>query len=203
MPSDAPARAGPLVHRLDTRRLTLRQWEAKDFEPFAEYYADEETARFVGGRADRDQAWRRLASQIGHWALLGFGYWAVEEKETGRFVGGVGLWRSAGWPELELGYWLVPAMLGKGYATEAGAASRDLAFDVLRAESLVSYIDPANEPSIRVAERLGARFEKVIELLSLGPHCVYRYPRPGGSSPTPPSPRSSTRKKKARTGGGR
>ena len=162
----------------ETHRLLLRQWEARDFEPYADYYADEKTARYVGGVSDRDQAWRRMAALIGHWALRGYGYWAVEERESGRFVGGVGLWRSEGWPELELGYWLVPQMYGKGYATEAGAEARDFAFDVVGSESLVSYIDPDNEPSKRVAERLGARFEKVIELLSHGPHRVYRYPRP-------------------------
>ena len=164
--------------KLETPRLILRQWEARDFEPFARYYAREETARFVGGVADRDQAWRRMAAQIGHWALLGFGYWAVEEKETGRLAGCAGLWRSAGWPEIELGYWLVPEGQGKGYATEAAAAARDFAFDVVGADTLVSYIDPANEPSKRVAERLGARFEEIIELLTHGPHCVYRYPHP-------------------------
>lgn len=161
-----------------TQRLLLRQWKAEDFEAFAAYYASEVTARYVGGVSDRDQAWRRMASLIGHWHLLGYGYWAVEERATGAFVGCVGLWRSVGWPELELGYWLLPAMQRKGYAAEAGAEARDFAFEVLRTESLVSYIHPDNELSKRVAEKLGARFEKVIELLSHGPHCVYRYPRP-------------------------
>ena len=166
------------MHERQTQRLLLRQWEASDFEAYADYYADEKTARYVGGVSDRDQAWRRMASLIGHWVLRGYGYWAVEEKETSRFVGCVGLWRSEGWPELELGYWLDPEMHGKGYATEAGAEARDFAFEVVGTETLVSYIDPDNEPSKRVAERLGARFEEVIELLSHGPHCVYRYPRP-------------------------
>lgn len=156
----------------------LRQWEAGDFEAYARYYAREETARFVGGVADRDRAWRRLVSLIGHWTLRGYGYWAVAEKETEHFVGCAGLWRSAGWPELELGYWLVPEMQGKGYASEAAAAVRDFAFDILGTHSLVSYIDPDNEPSKRVAERLGARFEETIELLSHGLQCVYRYPTP-------------------------
>lgn len=167
------------MHELETERLILRQWKAEDFEPFAEYYADETTARFVGGVSDRDQAWRRMASVIGHWVLLGYGLWAVEEKETGAFAGCVGLWKSPGWPELELGYWLVPSAWGKGYATEAGAAARDFAFETQNAETLVSYIDPENEPSKKVAERLGARLDGVIELMSFGPHCVYRYPRPG------------------------
>lgn len=89
----------------------------------------------------------------------------------------MGLWFSEGWPELELGYWLMPNMQGKGYATEAGVKSRDYAWEVVGAKSLVSYIHPENEPSKRVAERLGARFEENIDLLSHGPHCVYRYPR--------------------------
>lgn len=170
---------------LRTARLLLRQWREEDFEPFAAVYADAEQARYIGGPSSRDGAWRRMAAQIGHWVLRGYGYWVVEELDTHRFVGCVGLWRSAGWPELELGYWIVPAMQGKGYATEAGARARDYAFATLGADTLVSYIDPGNEPSKRVAERLGARYDTTIELLDLGPHCVYRYPRPGLRGPAP------------------
>jgi RimJ/RimL family protein N-acetyltransferase len=162
---------------LETERLHLRQWRAEDFEPFAKHYADEEMARFVGGHSAREPAWRRMAMMIGHWALRGYGYWAVEEKATGRFVGCVGLWRSEGWPELELGYWLMREMQGKGYATEAALKAREYAYDALGADTLVSYIHPDNEASKRVAERLGARYEEIIELLDHGPHCVYRHPK--------------------------
>ncbi len=162
----------------ETERLLLRQWRAEDFDAYARYYANEETAKFVGGVKDRDQAWRRLASEIGHWALKGYGYWAVEEKEAGTFVGCVGLWFSEGWPELELGYWIMPNLQGKGYATEAGVKARDYAWAVVGAKSLVSYIDSENEASKRVAVRLGARFDKTIGLLSHGQHDVYRYPEP-------------------------
>jgi len=165
-----------------TERLVLRQWREQDFESFAAVYADPDLARFIGGQSDRDSAWRRMASLVGHWVLRGYGYWAVEEGDTGRFVGCVGLWRSDGWPELELGYWLVPTMYGKGYATEAGAFARDYAFTTVGADTLVSYIKPANEPSKRVAERLGAHYEATIALLGFGPHCVYRYPRPARQS---------------------
>lgn len=165
-------------NRLLTKRLLLRQWRDDDFEAFAGYYADPELARFVGGPSDRESAWRRMASLIGHWVLRGFGYWAVEERLTGRFVGGVGLWHSIEWPELELGYWLVPEVQGRGYATEAARRAHDYAFAVVGADTLVSYIHPDNEPSKRVAERLGGRYESTIELLDFGPHCVYRYPKP-------------------------
>ena len=125
-----------------------------------------------------ERAWRQLAQYVGHWVLRGYGYWAVKERETGRLAGCVGLWRSEGWPELELGYWLVPEMQGRGYAVEAGRAARDHAWSVVRPESLVSYIHPENPASMRVAERLGAKREELIELLDYGPHWVYRYPVP-------------------------
>jgi RimJ/RimL family protein N-acetyltransferase len=160
---------------LETKRLRLCKWHERHFESYAEYYDDEEMARWVGGLKSRDQAWRHMAALIGHWALRGYGYWAVEEKETRTFVGCIGLWFSEGWPELELGYWLVRDMQGKGYATEAGLRSRDYAFEVVGANTLVSYIHPDNEPSKRVAERLGARYEKTIDLVDFGPHLVYRY----------------------------
>ncbi len=162
----------------ETERLLLRQWRVEDFDAYAGYYADEATARFAGGVVDRDQAWRRPAAEIGHWALRGYGYWAAVERESQAFVGGAGLLFPDGWPELELGYWIMPNMQGRGYATEAGVKSRDYAWKVVGAKTLVSYIDPANEPSKRVAERLGARFDKTIDLRSLGPHDVYRYPKP-------------------------
>ena len=131
---------GVKLKNVETDRLLLRQWKEADFEHYAEYFADEEMAKYVGGLKNRDEAWRSMALQIGHWALKGFGYWAVEEKATNDFVGSVGLWFSEGWPELELGYWLTRNMQGKGYATEAALKSREVAVDVLGAKTLVSYI---------------------------------------------------------------
>lgn len=163
---------------LETQRLRLRHWSSTNFDKYAEIYADEQLAQYIGGKLDRARAWRHMAALVGHWTLRGYGTWAVEEKESQEFVGSIGLWFPEGWPELELGYWLVPEAHGRGYATEAGMKSRDYAFDQLGAETLVSYIDPTNEPSKKVAERLGARYENTIELLDLGPHCVYRYPMP-------------------------
>ena len=98
---------------------------------------------------------------------------APSAVQSGKFIGAIGLWYPEGWPELELGYWLVPEAYGKGYATEAGRASKEYAFDVMGAQTLVSYIEPTNKPSISVAERLGGAFDQTIELLDLGHllHC--------------------------------
>lgn len=163
------------METLETKRLRLRQWTESDYGDFARYYADEDNARYVGGQKDPDQAWRHLALQIGHWKLKGFGYWAVNDKEDNEFIGCVGLWQSPGWPELELGYWLVKEHQGKGYAAEACLRCIDFAREVLKAGSLVSYIDPRNESSIRLAKRLGAAYEGTIELASHGPHGIYRH----------------------------
>ena len=163
---------------VETERLILRPWKNEDFEDYAAYFADADLARFVGGQMDRPKAWRLMACIIGHRVLRGYGFWATEEKETGDFTGCVGLWFPEGWPEPEMGYWLMPQKWGKGYATEAGAASRDYAYQKLGFTTLVSYIDPANEASKAVARRLGAHLEKTIPLLDCGPHEVYRHPGP-------------------------
>ena len=81
----------------------------------------------------------------------------------------------SGWPELELGYWLVKEHPGKGYALEACLRCIDYARERLNASSLVSYMDPRNVPSIRLAKRLGAAYEDTIELASHGSHCVFRF----------------------------
>lgn len=160
---------------IETERLVLRHWKDKDFDQFAKFYSDENNAKYVGGQKTLDEAWRQFALLIGHWELKGFGQWAVDEKESGNFVGCVGLWQSPGWPELELGYWLLNEYQGKGYAREASVASRAFAQNSVGAESLVSYIDPSNTPSIKLAESLGAKYEGTIELLKHGPHSVYRH----------------------------
>ena len=163
---------------LETERLRMRQWREEDFDVYAGFFADEAAARFVGGAMSRERAWRNMAATVGHWVLRGYGLWAVEEKTSGAVVGSIGLWKPEAWPELEVGYWLTEAGQGKGYATEAATRARAYAYEVLGATTLVSYIHPNNEPSKRVAERMGAVLDGIIELGENGPHCVYRHPGP-------------------------
>ena len=140
---------------LETERLILRAWRQSDFEPYAEFFASE-ASRMVGGPVHRNEAWRKMATMAGHWMLRGFGMWAVEEKSTGDFCGQCGLWFPDGWPEPEVGWALVLRKQGRGYATEAARRARAYAFETLGWTRLVSCIEAANTPSIRVAERLGA-----------------------------------------------
>ena len=77
---------------LSTARLRLRGHRREDFEDCAAMWADERVTRFIGGKpSTREQCWARLLRYIGHWALMGFGYWVVEEKASGRHVGEAGL----------------------------------------------------------------------------------------------------------------
>jgi RimJ/RimL family protein N-acetyltransferase len=162
---------------LETSRLVLRGWTVDDVPAMAEYYADEPLSRFTGGPADAQATWRIVAQMAGHWSLRGFGLWAVEEKASGRLVGWNGLYEPGGWPELELGYALFRDFHGRGYATEAAERAREFAFDELRTASLVSYVHPDNEPSKRVARRLGAVAADTIELRG-HPAEVFRHPVP-------------------------
>jgi RimJ/RimL family protein N-acetyltransferase len=141
---------------LTTDRLILRPLVDDDLDAFAAIVADPEVQRFMsGGPLSRAHAWRQMAIFRGHDALRGFSQNAVVERETGRLVGRAGLWRPEGWPGLEVGWVLARDVWGRGYATEAGAAWRDWAFDVLGADDLISVIHPENTASARVAERIG------------------------------------------------
>lgn len=162
---------------LETDRLKFRQWRSSDFEPFSNFFSDANNAQFVGGQKSREESWRLMASYIGHFQLNGYSYIAVEEKASKKLVGTVGLWNSEPWPEPELGYWLLPDMQGKGFAVEAGQAVIDFAYDRLKLSTFVSYIDEANSPSIKLAERLGAFRDGGLDLLSFGYHAIYRYRR--------------------------
>jgi len=151
------AEPGPI---LETPRLILRGWHADDFEPYAALLADPATARFITrkGRPYRaPQAWAEMAFMIGHWQIRGFGMFVVEARDSGAFLGRAGPLQPEGWPGIEIGWALAPGATGRGYATEAAAATAQWAFRTLPAGHLISVIHPDNCASQRVAMRLGER----------------------------------------------
>lgn len=155
----------PAPNFIDTERLTLRLHRLEDFSDSCAMWGDPAVTRFIGGRtATEEEVWQRLLRYAGHWTLLGFGYWAVRERGSDRFVGEAGFANAKRALEPpfgdapEIGWALVPSAHGKGFATEAvravlawGAAS----FGPER--RTVCMIDPANLPSIRVAQKCGYR----------------------------------------------
>jgi RimJ/RimL family protein N-acetyltransferase len=147
---------------LETERLLLRPFQEDDLDAYARICADAEVMRFLGdGRTlSRADAWRQMAFFLGHWTLRGYGLWAAVLKETDALVGRIGLHNPEGWPGLEVGWLLDPAVWGRGLATEGGRAALDFAFRTRKADHVLSVIQPGNTRSIRVAERLGERFER-------------------------------------------
>lgn len=162
---------------LTTARLTLRAPGLADFEPLAEFYASERS-RHVGGPITREQAWRVLAAETGHWTLRGFGRWAVEESATGALVGLVGPWFPEGWPEPEIGWDLMNGHEGKGYATEAAFAALQGAYDLFGWTTAISLVAPGNPASRRVAHRLGASRDGSFTHVRFGEMEVWRHLSP-------------------------
>ena len=152
--------------RIETERLIMRMFSEDDFEAYARICADPEVMRFLGeGKPlSKLEAWRQMASLIGHWHLRGYGFWAVEEKASGQLVGRIGFFNPAGWPGFELGWTLGRESWGKGYATEGARRALRYAFNEMEREHVISLIHPENRASIRVAERLGEKLEGRTEL---------------------------------------
>lgn len=151
--------AAPL---LETGRLRLRAHRADDYAACVAIWSDPEVTRYIGGKpSSREDVWKRLLRYAGLWSLLGYGYWAIEEKATGRYIGDIGYadFKRNMVPMLdgmlECGWVLAPPAHGKGYATEALQAIVDWAQTHFAASRLTCIIAPDNLASIRVAEKAG------------------------------------------------
>jgi RimJ/RimL family protein N-acetyltransferase len=173
------------VIALETERLTLRMLRESDLEAYAAMVGDPEVMRFIGNGQPltRPFAWRNLAMILGHWQLRGYGLWAAEERASGQLVGRIGCWNPEGWPGLEVGWLLRRASWGRGYATEGARAALDFAFTRLGRPEVISLIQPDNAASIRVAERIGERLDRRVELMGRTA-LVYRITRAEWGAPS-------------------
>lgn len=149
---------------IETARLTLRAHTLADIDDCVAMWADPDVTRQIGGRpSTAEETWARLLRNVGLWPLLGFGYWVIRERGTGRFVGEAGLadFRRDITPSLagapEAGWALATWAHGQGFATEAVAAVLAWADANLPAPRTVCMITPVNAASIRVAEKCGYR----------------------------------------------
>jgi len=153
------------VPTLETPRLILRGHRLEDFEALVALYSDPiVTAHFHGQEISREDCWSRLLRHLGHWAAFGYGIWAIEEKETGAYVGATGAFdvRREMDPPLkdmpEAGWTLASRVHGKGYATEATRAALAWTDAFLNHPKMFCIIARENIASIRVAEKCGFRY---------------------------------------------
>lgn len=163
---------------LETPRLFLRAPVLADFDGYAAFMASDR-GRFVGAPMSREKAWRYFGHHVGHWALRGHGTFFMTPKTGGPSVGMVMAWQPEGHPEREIGWCLfTDATAGQGLAEEAARAVLRHVFRDLNWPTAVSYINPGNTASIRLAERLGARPDPdAAQEDPEEPGLVYRHPR--------------------------
>lgn len=169
---------------IETERLILREPREADLPSAAGFYASERSAFVGGGPAvvGRDgprgadwAAWRGTSSALGHWLLRGYGSWSVELRAKGQVAGRVGFLYPPVWSEPELGWHIYEGFEGLGIAYEAALAARAAGPRLFGLNGVISHIDAANTRSLRLAERLGATFEREDELL--GKPCqIWRHP---------------------------
>lgn len=144
-----------LIPRLHSRRLLLRAPAAKDFPVYRSFYADAGASCFYGGPLPPDLAWRKLAYDVGHWALRGFGMWSVVEQATGGMIGSCGIVWAEGWPRHELTWWITPAFRRQGFALEASRAAIAWAYDSLGWRKVETHMNDENGAARSLAKKLG------------------------------------------------
>lgn len=166
---------------LETDRLILRRLTRADLDDLYALYRDPEVRKyFPEGALTYEQTREELDWFIEvYYGEYGFGLWAAIHKATGEFIGRCGLipWTLEGRSEVEVAYMLAKAYWGQGLGTEAARAIRDYGFEQLGFDRLICLIDAGNRASIRVAEKIGMRFEKEI-IDDQGPAQLYSCSKP-------------------------
>ncbi|MCM3225261.1 GNAT family N-acetyltransferase [Terribacillus saccharophilus] len=153
---------------IETDRLLIRPYTMEDMPFLESLVSDPRVVRFIGNGKPRTKEGARL---FFNWNLSHmkedhqFGLQVLVEKASGDPIGHAGLVPQDidGVTELEVGYWIIPACWGKGFATEAAAAFRDIALELLNEDRIIALIYPDNTASCRVAEKLGMRVWKTIK----------------------------------------
>ena len=147
---------------LETARLRMRGHQVSDYDHSCALWGDPQTVRYIRPKPfTAEEVWSRMLRHAGHWALLGFGSWVVEEKATGRFVGEVGFLdyhrdiKPQPMHTPEVGWVLAPHAAGKGYATEAVGAALAWGDGHFATKQTWCIITPENAASIRVAKKCG------------------------------------------------
>jgi RimJ/RimL family protein N-acetyltransferase len=149
---------------VETERLTLRPYVVSDLDECAAMWAHPDVVRFIGGRPfTREESWGKLLRYAGLWSLLGWGWWAIFDRASGRFAGECGFadFKRQMTPSLdgapECGWALAPWAHGKGIATEAVRGALQWMDTNVAPPRTVCIVDFGNTASIRVAEKCGFR----------------------------------------------
>lgn len=168
---DAPLHAE--IPLLSTERTILRAPKLSDWEAMRTIYMGAR-ARYFGGPFTEEDGWLDWCQLIAGWILRGFGGWTLCQKSNDAPIGTILIAHEMGDEELELGWFLTKEGEGQGFAREAAKAALHWAFQERKLATLVSYIDPENQRSIRLAEALGGQRDAPASAKTR-PNLVYRY----------------------------
>jgi [ribosomal protein S5]-alanine N-acetyltransferase len=155
------------MNAIETARMTLRPMVEEDAEFILELLNESSFIQNIGDRHVRtiDDARSYIVNgPMASYEKNGFGLCLVVLKETGESIGMCGLIRRNGLDDVDIGYALLPRFWSKGYAVEAAQAVKAYAKDVIGLKRIVAITDPANQGSIRVLEKIGLRFERMVRL---------------------------------------
>lgn len=160
------------IPRLEIERLILTAHTLDDHNQVIEMWRDPAVTRYIlGGQLSTPrETWMRMLSYLGLWSMLGYGYWAIKEKSTGRYVGDLGFadFHRDIEPSTryipEAGWALASWAQGKGYATEALLAAIHWLQNTREITSCLCLIEPDNLPSIKLAKRVGFKKSHTLRL---------------------------------------
>lgn len=152
-----------------TPRLVLRPFAATDVDLLVPIFAKPAVWEFPYGRGfSRQETQAFLDQQVSHWTAYGFGCWLASEAGSGRPLGYVGLSVPTFLPELlpavEVGWRFDPDVWGRGYASEGAVAALHYGFETLGLAKICSVPQSENQASVRVAERIGMRLDRILEI---------------------------------------
>jgi len=152
---------------LETERLTLRQFTAEDAEFILELVNEPSFIQNIGDRGVRtmsDAVKYLETGPISSYARNGFGLWCVTLKESGESIGMCGLIKRESLDDVDIGYAYLPKFWSMGYAVEATLGVKEFARDVVKLKRIVAIVDPANAGSIRLLDKIGMKFERMVRL---------------------------------------
>lgn len=148
---------------METDRLIMRRWRPEDLEPFAALNADPEVMRYFPACLSKDECAAFIERAETTFENYGFGLWVTEHKDSGEFMGFIGLsvprFEVAFNPCVEIGWRLARKFWGSGYATEGAQKALQFGFEDAGLPEIVSFTYEGNHPSRKVMERLGMKYD--------------------------------------------
>jgi [ribosomal protein S5]-alanine N-acetyltransferase len=173
---------------IETPRLVLRQWKASDYEPYIQLNLDSDVMEFFPSVATRDETLAQIDRFIAHIDQYGYGFFAVERKDNGQFIGFTGLshprFEASFTPCVEIGWRLRKANWGRGFATEAAKACLEFGFDSIWLDEIYAFTSVHNKRSeqVMIKARMVKQGEFEHPLIQdehfLKPHLLYKISRP-------------------------